>query len=216
MSEALEKRIAALERKMGQTAEPTQGKSTLAAEIDDLERRLSAGYMDDDMEMGIEDELGMDELGIEDELGMDELGIEDEPGMMYMDEDEIFEDVIVEPAEAEEMVELTMDDVATDELGCAQASDEREASLTRPGIEDQITQDYLDEVAELRPGAAELETAPSMLDVAPTGYTARLVKASARLDKVAELLEKNGRKELAFRVDKISDAIEARIKGGHQ
>jgi len=205
MSEALEKRIAALERKMGQTAEPTQGKSTLAAEIDDLERRLSAGYMDDDMEMGIEDELGMDELGIE-----------DEPGMMYMDEDEIFEDVIVEPAEAEEMVELTMDDVATDELGCAQASDEREASLTRPGIEDQITQDYLDEVAELRPGAAELETAPSMLDVAPTGYTARLVKASARLDKVAELLEKNGRKELAFRVDKISDAIEARIKGGHQ
>jgi len=205
MSEALEKRIAALERKIGQTAEPTQGKSTLAAEIDDLERRLSAGYMDDDMEMGIEDELGMDELGIE-----------DEPGMMYMDEDEIFEDVIVEPAEAEEMVELTMDDVATDELGCAQASDEREASLTRPGIEDQITQDYLDEVAELRPGAAELETAPSMLDVAPTGYTARLVKASARLDKVAELLEKNGRKELAFRVDKISDAIEARIKGGHQ
>jgi hypothetical protein len=39
-----------------------------------------------------------------------------------------------------------------------------------------------------------------------------LKSASARLDKVAEYLEKNGRRELAFRIDKIADAIDAKVK----
>ena len=191
MSKALEKRIAALESRLGGTARAPEGEPTLAAEIGALERRLTAMhmYMDDD---AVEDEPGCGEVGMDDELAV------------------IDEDVVIEPPEAEEMVELTMDDVAGDEMGCAQAS------LTKPGIEDQITQDYLDDVAELRPGAEELSTAPSMLSVAPTEYTARLRKASTRLDTVAEYLEKNGRTELAFRIDKISDAIEARIKGGQQ
>ena len=194
MSVEMEKRIAALELRVGVEAKTSDSKPTLAAEIEDLERRMEAMPMDDAM--------FMDEESV------------DEPGMMYMD-DELAEEVaVIEPPEAEEMVEMTMDDVAVDEMGCAQASDEKESSLTRPGIEDQIIQDYLDSVAELRPGAAELETAPSMLSVAPTEYTARLKKASARLDHVAAYLEKNGRIELAFRIDKISDAIEARIKGG--
>ena len=203
MSEALEKRIAALESRLGVKAKAPTGEPTLAAEIDALERRLTAMPM-------YMDELEMDEEVVDDELGCDGTG------PAYMDDDIDEEIAVVEPPEAEEMVELTMDDVAVDEMGCAQASDEKESSLTKPGIEDQITQDYLDDVAELRPGAAELETAPSMLSIAPTEYTARLKKASARLDAVAEYLEKNGRTELAFRIDKISDAIEARIKGGQE
>jgi len=204
MSKALEKRIAALESRLGGTARAPEGEPTLAAEIGALERRLTAMhmYMDDD---AVEDEPGCGEVGMDDELAVidEDVGMDDELAV-------IDEDVVIEPPEAEEMVELTMDDVAGDEMGCAQAS------LTKPGIEDQITQDYLDDVAELRPGAEELSTAPSMLSVAPTEYTARLRKASTRLDTVAEYLEKNGRTELAFRIDKISDAIEARIKGGQQ
>ena len=38
-------------------------------------------------------------------------------------------------------------------------------------------------------------------------------KASERLDRVAEYLEKHGRRELAFRIDKIADALDSRIGG---
>jgi hypothetical protein len=47
--------------------------------------------------------------------------------------------------------------------------------------------------------------------VAPTNYTARLMQASERLDRVADYLETHGRKELAFRIDKIADAIDTHI-----
>ena len=51
-----------------------------------------------------------------------------------------------------------------------------------------------------------------MLDAAPTGYVARLKSASMRLDRVAGYLEQQGSKKLAFRIDQISDAIDARIR----
>jgi hypothetical protein len=124
---------------------------------------------------------------------MDEEELMEEPTMNYMDEDELIVDDEMEP-------------------GCGGM----EASEMSPGIEDQITQDYLDDVEALRPGADTRETAPSMLDVAPTEYTARLMKASGRLDRVAAYLEENGRKDMALRIDKIADAIDSRIKGGRQ
>ena len=199
MRTELEKRIAALERKVGTKANAPTGKPTLAAEIDALERRLNAMPM------------YMDEMVLE-EAPVGEMGMDEEVAPMGMDDEDDFDDelAVIEPTETEEMVELTMDDVTGDEMGCAKASE------MSPGIEDEINQDYLDDVAKLRPGAVELSTAPSMLSVAPTEYTARLKKASARLDAVADYLEKNGRTELAFRIDKISDAIEARINGGQE
>ena len=89
--------------------------------------------------------------------------------------------------------------------------DEKTASLTDPnGVEEQITQKRFTEVEDLEHGT-ELTTEDSTLDAAPTGYVARLKQASARLDVVATYLEKSGRKELAFRVDKIADAIDQRL-----
>ena len=93
------------------------------------------------------------------------------------------------------------------------------ASLADPnGIEEQITQDRFTEVEGERHGE-ELASAGSMLEVGEesptkptgTGYVARLMTASARLDRVAEYLEKCGRRNLAFKVDRIADAVDARI-----
>lgn len=89
--------------------------------------------------------------------------------------------------------------------------EKKEASLVDPnGVEEEITQKRFTEVEDLEHGT-ELTTDDSMLDAAPTGYVARLKKASSRLDAVAEYLEKSGRKQLAFRIDKISDAIDQRL-----
>lgn len=83
------------------------------------------------------------------------------------------------------------------------------------GVEEDITQKSLTEVEGITHGE-ELTTGPSMGAVAPTRseYVARMRSASARLDAVAAYLEKHGRRELAFRVDAIADAVDAKIKGG--
>jgi len=114
----------------------------------------------------------------------DEIDIVDESNMSYMDED---------------MDEMTyMDD---DEMVTAEE-----------GVEEDITQEYLTDVLDEVRDPGTIDTDESMLDTAESGYTARLKSASMRLDRVATYLEKQGRKKLAFRVDKIADAIDARIK----
>ncbi len=97
------------------------------------------------------------------------------------------------------------------------AGTETASEVDPNGVEEEITQDRFKAVEDLRD--ADLSTEDSMLDAAPTGYVARLRSASARLDRVAEYLEKHGKKAMAFRVDKIADAIDARIQkeeGNHE
>jgi hypothetical protein len=149
---------------------------------DDMDDESACGYMDDD-----ESEMYMDD---ESEMYMDD-DLVDEP--VVLDEEDDFDDFDDEPIDLEE------EDIVY-------------ASETEPGIEDEITQDYLDDVLEEEKEPDNIVTDESMLDTAPTGYVARLKSASARLDRVADYLEKQGRKELALRIDKISDAIDARIK----
>lgn len=89
--------------------------------------------------------------------------------------------------------------------------DEKKASLVDPsGVEEQITQKRFTEVEDLEHGT-ELATGDSVLDVAPTEYVARLKNASSRLDAVAEYLEKTGRQNMALRIDRIADSIDARV-----
>ena len=107
------------------------------------------------------------------------------------------------------------DEADKDEKKAAEAEEDdgKKASEVDPdGIEEQITQDRFTEVEKITHGT-ELTTGPSMGAVAPTRseYVARLKSASVRLDKVAEYLEKHGRRELAFRIDKIADAIDEKI-----
>lgn len=100
---------------------------------------------------------------------------------------------------------------AADEKEEDKKDDEKKASLVDPsGIEESITQDYLKEVEDLEHGE-ELTTGDSMLDIAPTEFVARLKNASARLDRVADYFEKTGRTAEAMRIDKIADAIDARV-----
>ena len=91
------------------------------------------------------------------------------------------------------------------------------ASETEAGVEDEITQDYLTEVEEEQ-GATGIATEPSANAAADAGppanpeKVARWKRAAARLDRVAEHLENHGQKRLAFRIDQISDRIDAAIK----
>jgi hypothetical protein len=121
--------------------------------------------------------------------------------------------VVAEPTLEELETTLGMDDDEDDE------DDGVVASLKDPsGIEEEITQDKFSEVESERHGE-ELASAGSMLEVGrevgrktvASDSVARLMKASERLDKVAAYLEKHGRNNLAFKVDKIADAIDAKI-----
>lgn len=122
----------------------------------------------------------------------------DESEMLYMDDDDDFE-------------EYDDDDFEEDIVF---------ASEDEPGIEDEITQDYLDDVLEEEKNPASIDTDETMLETAPTGYeassakkayVARLKRASARLDKVSTYVEQQGDVEMALRLDKMADAIDARI-----
>ena len=130
-------------------------------------------------------------------------------GMYAADEDED-EPITADDDEADEEP-ITADDDDDDEVPVNEEPVEVESSESAPGIEDEITQDKFREVEDTRHGT-ELSSGPTMRSVAPTNYTARLMQASVRLDKVAEYLEKNGRNQLAFRIDKIADAIDSHLK----
>lgn len=120
------------------------------------------------------------------------------------DSDETSEEKTAADEECDKEEKTAADEDMTDE--------EKTASLLDPdGIEEQITQDYLSEVQDIVHGT-ELTDAPSMNELARKAYVTKLKNASARLDRVAEYLEKHGRRELAFRVDKIADAVDSKIK----
>lgn len=90
------------------------------------------------------------------------------------------------------------------------AEEAKKASLVDPsGVEEKITQKRFTEVENLEHGTELSDGLP--LDVAPTGYVARMKSASARLDAVAAYMEKTGRTAMALRIDKIADAIDARV-----
>lgn len=197
--DSLSDRVAALEQRLrkAQSAPVSGGKPTLASEIDELEKRLNAmSYMDDGLDSGgvlVEENLEL-------EPGCSRPGMGDETGDAVNFDDEIVED--------------ELDGGIGDE---AFATGPKFGSETKPGVEDRITQARLSEVEKVMHGT-ELTTDDSMLAVAPTKhvaseeYVARLHRASERLDKVATYLERQGRVKLAARIDKISDAIDARAK----
>lgn len=139
-----------------------------------------------------EDEVELDDL--EDEVELDEEDFDDEVDEFAQeDDDEISQDV-------EELLQALEED---DDVPVM-------ASEMEEGIEDEINQDYLDDVVELR-DKEDLATDDTMLDTAPTDYKAMMKKASARLDRVATYFEKTGRSKLAYRIDCIADSIDAQL-----
>jgi hypothetical protein len=198
--------------RMAKETQKRAGKPTsLIAQIDELEKRITAmgpgeemSFMDDDL----------DAVGI----GDVELEVGDAAPVEVLDDGVVEEDFMDMDDEFMDMDDEFMDMDDGEEFCDGMMASEKEASESRPGIEDQITQDYLSEVVDLRHGE-ELDTDASMLDTARNGSeeaVVRLKSASARLDKVATYLEKNGRTKLALHIDKIADAIDARIEGGQE
>jgi len=177
------------EKRTRMTGRKTAAKS-LRAEIEELEQRLS--YDDDEIMV----EESMDWMD-------DDMEVAPE-SMSYMDEElDVVDDSLLEESD-EGLVEEIIED------GCGDFM--RASEVDPSGVEEEITQDYLDAVEEVAHGT-ELATAPSISKVAPTRskYASRLISASRRLDRVSDYLEKNGRKDLAFRIDKIADVVDQRI-----
>jgi len=193
--EALARDIAQLETMLGQrkaakAASKTRvSKSQVVAAINEVEKMVTAMYGDESACGG---GLAMDETE-----------------MAYMDEDD-------DDFEDDDLLVDLDDDFDDDDF----EEDIVFASEDEPGIEDEITQDYLDDVLEEEKNPASIDTDETMLETAPTGYeassaktayVARLKRASARLDKVSTYVEQQGDVEMALRLDKMADAIDARI-----
>ena len=206
MTKELADRVAALERRLGVKA--TETPQSLVAQIEDVEKRIEAmGYMDEEVVM---DESFAEPVIDEGLDGMSWMDDDDDDDDDFEESPDVVDDVVVE-----DFMDMDTDEDYCDGSGPMMGSDHTAA---KPDVEDDITQDYLSEVVDLVHGE-ELTTDKSMLDTARSGSeesVARMKSASARLDRVAEHFEKTGRKKLAFRIDQISDALDARIKGGRQ
>lgn len=186
-------------RKRISTRNRVASRKSLIAEIEELEGKLSSDYMD-----------MMDGDASEDSMDWMEEEVIAEPPMDMMDDDD-FDDDEMEIDVVDDSL-LDEDDVI-EEIEDACGGPMMASEVDPSGVEERISQDYLDAVEEVAHGT-ELATAPSISKVAPTKskYASRLKSASMRLDRVAEYLEKNGRKDLALRIDKIADAVDERIK----
>jgi len=189
---AAERRLASLRKKASASRRPTASEVILA-EIAQIEEKLACG------EMGAPMEAPMSYMEMEE--SMDYMDYMDMDMDMDMDDDIIIEDDLDDDFD-DEMSYMEMEEP----MGYMHAADE--------GVEDEITQDYLSDVVNLM-GKGDLATEPSMEDAARDASMTSvdfLKRASARLDRVSNYLEKNGQVKIAFRLDKMADAVDARIK----
>ncbi len=150
---------------------------------------VDADFEDVDMDDDFEDVSSEDDF--EEIENMEDLGMEDFEGIDEIDDFEAEMDVL----DVEDGSDI-LDSIVSSE--------------TEPGIEDEITQDYLEEVSD-EIGVDDISTEDSMIEVPETGYTARLKEASRRLDRVASYLEKSGQVKLAFRLDRLADALDSEV-----
>jgi len=113
-----------------------------------------------------------------------------------------------------------MNDEDDEKCAADKKEEEKKASLVDPnGIEEECNQDRFHTVERITHGE-ELTDAESMEAVgrqvgrSAQASTGLLKQASMRLDKVADYCEKMGNTKLALEIDKIADAVDARITGG--
>lgn len=135
---------------------------------------------------------------------------EDEEEVKASDEDE---EVIEASDDEDELLAAEIEEMDKMLAGDDEDEEEVEASEETPGIEDEIS-DTNDQVSVVFDPNAPGE---QPIDVAKTAsskkrYASIIKEATARLDRVASYLEKSGKKQLAYRLDKVSDALEAKLK----
>jgi hypothetical protein len=168
------------------------------------------------MEEGIDFEEDVAPMGYMEEEEAPMSWMEDEAPMGYMEED--MEDAMSYMDDAMDYMdymdedELLDDDYVDEDIVLAEDGPGTDYPPVPTGAEEEITQDYLDDVLEEEKSPSSIVTDPTIQDAAPGGYVANLKRASARLDRVAAYCEEQGSKKLAFKIDQIADAIDARIK----
>ena len=167
----------------------------IAGQLDVIAKRLAALEENEDKKS-----LKADIESMEDEMEFDlpEVSIDD------------VDPIMVDPITDDPMMD---DPIMDDPMMASDDDDEKMASLIDPnGVEEEIDQDYLQDVEDLEHGT-ELTTDDSMLDTAPTQYK-KLRAASARLDAVADKLERKGNANLmmAARIDKVADTLDFRAE----
>lgn len=125
------------------------------------------------------------------------------------------EKAVVDAAIAKTEEEVEKAEIAADckELEAKIAKIEKKASETKSGVEDTIGDEAHGgdpSTSEVAPGGDDVDVSTDK-QVFPTNseYVASITK---RLDRVATVLEKRGMKRMAFRIDKLSDQLEASVR----
>ena len=190
----LARRVARLEQMAAVRKAEDEGVEEVVEAEDSVEETTEASedFTPDDVEVTEADEDGeLDAVMADLELSSDD-DDDDEDDEFDFDDDDDDDDDDEDDEDDEDRVDI-------------------ESSLEDPdGLEEQITQDYLSEVQGLTDGTESL-THDSMLSVGKKAYVAKMRRVSARLDRVADFLEKSGRVELAGRVDRIADQVDSRV-----
>lgn len=186
-------------------------------ELDSLDEQIPEELDSEDLApMNADDELLEDETDFEvadDEVDGDvmELPEDKDDDTILSDEDE--DDEIV--SEEDDNYEIVSDE-DDDDLSFLDEVEEDEnttASEVAPGVEDDMGDEANGgdpSVSKIVPGGKDVDVSTDS-EVFPTEseYVARIV---SRLDRVANYLEKKGEKRMAYRIDLLSDKLEASIK----
>lgn len=185
---------------------PLEADDDLMADDMDLEA-------DEDMEITASDEDEEVTAGDEDA----ELTADDDMEVTAADEDEEVtadDDMDVE-ADEEEVAPVSASKKAADEDEEVTADDEGlDLDSVISGIEEQISDTNDQVIEEVKPESkgGQPGDVVARKRAAKMKYASIIKQATARLDRVASYLEKHGKKSLAFRIDRVSDALEAKLK----
>lgn len=184
-------------------------------ELDSLDEQIPEELDSEDLApMNADDELSEDETDFEvadDEVDGDvmELPEDKDDDTILSDEDE--DDEIVSDEDEDDTILSDDDDLSF--LDEVEEDENTTASEVAPGVEDDMGDEANGgdpSVSKIVPGGKDVDVSTDG-EVFPTEseYVARIV---SRLDRVANYLEKKGEKRMAYRIDLLSDKLEASIK----
>lgn len=184
-------------------------------ELDSLDEQIPEELDSEDLApMNADDELSEDETDFEvadDEVDGDvmELPEDKDDDTILSDEDE--DDEIVSDEDEDDTILSDEDDLSF--LDEVEEDENTTASEVTPGVEDDMGDEANGgdpSVSKIVPGGKDVDVSTDG-EVFPTEseYVARIV---SRLDRVANYLEKKGEKRMAYRIDLLSDKLEASIK----
>jgi hypothetical protein len=182
--------------------------------LDEADAVFSEDIELDSLDEQLPEELDSEELAPLAEDAEIPEDLEETEGDFEVAEDEVDEDVLELPEDQDD--EAILSDEEEDDLAFLDEFEEEEtttASEVTPGIEDEIGDEANGgnpSVSEIAEGGEGVEVSTDA-EVFPT-ESEYVAKITARLDRVANYLEKHGQKKMAYRIDLLSDKLEASIR----